>query len=458
MPVRGKTMDRSIDTRMNIFALTWPIWIETALRMAFMSVDVFMLSAYSDRAVAAVGVMSQLGFFLIILFMTISAGAGILISQANGAAKTQEAAKMAMAGTAMAAVFGIILSIIVRLFTRPIIGLFGMEADVSGYARDYLAIFGTFSFTIALSTVFTSILRSYGYSKQPMYINMAANLLNVLGNYLFIFGPFGIPILGVTGVAISTVVSRGLGALAMLIVILKKDDIPFSLSRLLEIRFSEIKKILSLGIPHAGENLSFNLAQMVSLWAISRMGTASLSAYSYAVSISRFIFMTPFAIGQGTMVQVGYLVGAGRYDDAYRKVLRYFAVAAVISVVMAGVVAALRFPLTRLFTDDSEIIALTAAILLYSLVYEPGRTINLVIISGIKGAGDMKYPVTVALISMWTLAVGGSLALGLGLGIGVLGVFIAFSADEWVRGFFMLLRWKSRQWERASGGRRKGQP
>ncbi len=445
-------MDHSIDKRMNIISLTWPIWIETALRMTFMSVDVFMLSAYSDRAVAAVGVMSQMGFFIIILFMTVSAGAGILISQANGAGKKEKAANMAMAGVLMSTVFGVIISILIRVFTRPIIGVFEMESDVAEYAREYLAIFGSFSFTIALSTIFTSILRSFGYSKPPMYINMAANILNIVGNYLFIFGPFGIPVLGVVGVAVSTVVSRGLGAVVMLIIILKKNDIPFEASRVSKIGFQEIKHILSLGIPHAGENLSFNLAQMVSLWAISRMGTASLSAYSYAVSISRFIYLTPFSIGQGSMVLVGYLVGAGQYEEAYRKVFRYYAVSVLLTITMAATIAVFRFPITRIFTDDPKITALTASILLYSLVYEPGRTANLIFVNAIKGAGDIKFPVGVALVTMWLLAAGGSYLLGLGLGIGVLGVFIAFSADEWIRGFIMFLRWKSRRWERATAG------
>lgn len=437
----------TIEKRMTILALTWPIFIETFWRMLFMNVDVFMLSAYSDKAVAAVGLINQVGFFLMILFMMVSSGAGIAIAQYNGAQRRDEAENVMSGSVYLAALFGLAIGLLMFLLSGRVVGLFHLEKEVGGYAYDYMVILGSFSIGMAMNSVFSTILRSYGYAREPMLINMGANILNAIGNYCFIFGPFGIPVLGVKGVAISTVLSQGIAALVMLFMI-RFRGVPLRFQRFSAIPASVFKEVLAVGVPNGGETLSYNLAQMAMIYMISYMGTASLSAYTYALSIIRFVLMFGFAVGQGGQILVGYLVGAGRMEEAYRKVLNVFPVALAISAGVSGLFALSRYQLIGIFTNDPEIVALTSTLLVYAVVLESGRCFNLIFVNSLKGAGDVQFPVRIGILSMWGLGVFFAYILGLKAGIGILGVWIGISLDEWIRGLIMFARWKSRAWER----------
>ena len=136
---------------------------------------------------------------------------------------------------------------------------------------------------------------------------------------------------GVTGVAVSTVVSQGLAAAAMFILILKKKDIAFALKKFALITRESIREILRIGVPYAAEHLSYNLAAMVMQFMVASMDfglppalQVNLPAYTYAFIVSRFIASITLSTGQGTQIITSYLVGAGRKEEAYRKVIKYF--------------------------------------------------------------------------------------------------------------------------------------
>ena len=277
--------NQTIEKRMNMVTLTWPILIEIFLRMLFMSVDVLMLSSYSDKAVAAVGLMNQAALFLTILFMIITSGAGIVIAQYNGAQKEHKSSDVVVASIFLTFLFGSLISLIMFSISAPAVSLFNLDSKVEGYAYDYIFIFGTFSLGMAFNSIFAAILRSYGYSREPMLINMGANILNVIGNYCFIFGPFGIPILAVKGVAIATVVSYMVSAGAMLVMLIVKK-IPLEVTRIHSVPLSIYKEILQIGVPNGAEMLSYNLSQMTIIYIISIMGTASLTAYTYTLTVT----------------------------------------------------------------------------------------------------------------------------------------------------------------------------
>lgn len=119
-----------------------------------------------------------------------------------------------------------------------------------------------------------------------------------------------------------------------------------------------------------------------------------------------------------------------------------------LTLVIVGVAAIFRHELVGLFTKDPEIIAAGASIFVLSIVLEPGRTFNMVIINSLRAAGDARFPVLMGVLSMWGVAVPLAYALGVHFGFGLLGVWIAFAVDEWLRGIIMLLRWRSRAWEK----------
>ncbi|ADN02276.1 MATE family efflux transporter [Spirochaeta thermophila] len=435
----------TVKPRLTLSGLAWPIMVETALRTTLTSVDTFMLARYADEAAAAVGMVQQFVFFVMLIYMMGATGASILVSQHLGAGDERTAAEIARTALFYNLVVGVLLSLGLRLIVDPLIASLGVDATVGGYARDYLYVYFSCSVFQAMSLLLASLVRSYGYSSIPMYVTFGANLLNVAGNYLVLFGPGGFPVLGVKGVALSTVISQAAGMVALFIVVLRRPYLDFL--RGFSANWRHVRNILRIGGPSAGENLSYNLAQMALLYLITPMGTAAIASYTYTVNISRFSFIVSLSLGRASQILVGHRVGAGENDRAFREVLRTTAAAMVSSLLAMGTIALFRMPVIHLLTADEEIVRITSELLLWAVILEFGRPINLVVISALKGAGDALFPVIVGVLMMWGISVTGAWFFGIVLSWGMGGIWLGKLLDEWLRGFVMIGRWVSRRWE-----------
>ncbi|KAA8600578.1 MATE family efflux transporter [Vibrio cyclitrophicus] len=443
------TADSTLNKRMGIVALTWPIFIEVLLRTALNTSDVFMLSGYSDKAVSAVGVISQISFFLIIVSTMVSSGTGILIAQYNGASRDEESAHVGVASIVLAIITGLLLSIIATLGAEYFIPLYQLEAQVEQYAQEYLFISGALTFNVTIGVVLTTILRSHGYSKSPMIINLIAGVINVLGNYCVLYQPFGLPVYGVQGVAASTVISQMIGLL-ILIGVVRNKGIDLPLKQFKFVPKAIYQKIIKIGSMNAGEVLSYNMAQITITFFIVQMGTSSLAAFTYAQNIARLSFAFALAIGQGSQIQTGYYIGKGWIDEITSRVQRYFVVGFIASTSITCMVYIFRFEILDLFTQDPEIIALAALLIAGSILLEAGRVFNLIFISCLKATGDIKFPVKMGVLSMWGIGVAMSYLLGVHWGYGVFGAWMAIAMDEWFRGIIMAYRWRAKKWIRFS--------
>ncbi|WP_408058819.1 MATE family efflux transporter [Vibrio mytili] len=439
--------NENLHQRMSIVALTWPILVEILLRTAIGTSDVFMLSSYSDKAVSAVGVITQLSFFLIIVSTFVSSGTGILIAQYNGSERTQDSTDVGVASIALSIAVGLLLSMIAVLGAFYFLPFYGLEALVELYAKEYLIISGAMTFNVTIGIALTTILRSYGYSRSPMVVNLISGLINLIGNYIALYQPFGLPVYGVQGVAIATVISQALGTV-ILGVILSKSSISLPMRSLKQIPPAVYSRILKIGGMNAGESLSYNMAQIAIVYFVVQMGTASLAAFTYAQNIARFSFAFALAIGQATQIQAGYYIGKGWIESILKRVQIYFLVSFAVSITAASTIYFFREAIVSVFTDQPDIFYLTGTLLLGSIILEAGRVFNLVFISGLKGAGDVRFPVQIGIVCMWGIGVLCAYLFGIHWGYGVLGAWMAIALDEWVRGIIMLIRWRSSTWIR----------
>ncbi|EGR7975899.1 MATE family efflux transporter [Vibrio vulnificus] len=438
---------QNINQRMSIVTLAWPILVEILLRTALGTSDVFMLSGYSDKAVSAVGVITQLTFFLIIVSTFVSSGTGILIAQYNGAGRDQDATHVGVASIALSSVIGVILSVLAVLGATHLLPYYGLEAQVEQYAQEYLLISGAMTFNVTIGIVFTTILRSHGYSRSPMTVNLISGVLNIIGNYIALYQPFGLPVYGVQGVAIATVASQLIGT-TILGVLLWRSSIDLPMRSLTQVPSAVYKKILKIGGMNAGEVLSYNMAQITIVYFVVQMGTSSLAAFTYAQNIARFSFAFALAIGQATQIQTGYYIGKGWIENITKRVQIYFLVGFASSVTVASTIYFMRDAILTLFTQQPEILMLAGSLVMGSIVLEAGRVFNLIFISALKGAGDIKFPVQMGILSMWGLGVVFSYLLGIHWGYGVFGAWMAIALDEWFRGLIMARRWRSQVWTR----------
>lgn len=430
--------------------LTLPLAMEQFFRTLVSSIDTMMLSGYSEQAVAGVGLVSQYVFFLNLLFSVIGTGTSIVLAQYLGAQKSDnELNHIVQASSVMTTVILLALTAIVVFGTGPLLSCYELDPDVRRYAWEYFVIYGGIgSFFSAFSLLQGAVLRSYGYTKEAMLVTLTANVVNVLGNAAALYGPFGLPVLGVKGVAASSALSMFVSFVMFTVIIRRKGDVQFSMRGLRNTPGSVYRLILSVGVPTAGESLSYNVSQIVIMAMISTSGTFAMSAQVYTQTIVRFVFVAAASIGSAVQIKTGYYVGAREFDTAYRKIYKYSAVATLCSVTMILLTNTVKAPIISIFTREADVAQLVSSLLVFSIYIEFGRSLNLVYVGALKGSGDIKFPVGYGIVSMWSIMVLGSWILGLKLGLGIIGFWIAIGTEETSRGIEMLLRWKSRRWQR----------
>ncbi|OJV66093.1 MAG: hypothetical protein BGO41_09195 [Clostridiales bacterium 38-18] len=427
--------------------LAIPIFIELLLFMFMGNVDTIMLSRYSDLAVAAVGNANQLTNTLLILFNITSSATGIMVTQYIGASKRENLNKIYTMGYGMNLILAVCLGALFMLFQPQFFNLVNMPKELFTDAKAYLSVIMTFLFIPAFFSLSSIILKSHGITKLSMYLAIMMNVVNIIGNYTFLFGPFGLPVLGVKGVAISTVVSRGLAVFIMIWVLIKKVDVKVSLAFLRPFPKQIYKQFLKLGIPSAGEPISYQFSQVVIFSMINTMGTETVTTKIYVQIIVWFTFLASSALAQANQIIVGQLVGAKREDEAKHLTFSTFKKALMITFSVSLLFILLRNQLLGIFSDNQSIIQLGALILTIDIFVELGRVSNLVIISALKAAGDVNFPVIVGIFSMWLVSTLLAYILGIVLGLGLLGIWIAMAADEVLRGIIMIFRLKSNKWK-----------
>ena len=427
-------------------SLAGPIFVETLLVMMLGGVDTFMLSRYSDNSVAAVGVVNQLMNLVFLLFEVISLGTSILCSQYIGAGRRDKVVQVVGISLLFNLISGLAISACLYLFADNMLLMMGLRPDLLAYGLPYMKIVGGFAFLQAISLSLSAALRSANKAKYPMYVSMVVNVLNILGNYSLIFGKFGMPALGVEGAAISTSFCR-LVAVGILLVVLFKKHIPsFPKKYFTPFPWIELKNLLKIGIPSAGEHFSYSLSQVVISYFINIIGNQALATRSYVVNIVMFTYIFALAIAQGGAILIGQLVGQKKIRAAYVIGKRVMRLGAAVSVTLALLTAIFGRHILGMLTADPWIISTGAAILWIEVLLENGRALNFFGVNALRSSGDIYFPVLVGIVVMWGVQVVGSYILGITLGWGIIAMWAVFALDENIRGFIFLHRWNTFKW------------
>ena len=427
-------------------SLAGPIFIETLLVMTLGAVDTFMLSRYSDNSVAAVGVVNQLMNLVFLLFEVISLGTSILCSQYIGAGRRDKVVQVVGISLMFNLLSGVILSSCLYLFADNMLLLMGLRPDLMSEGLPYMKIVGGFAFFQAISLSLSASLRSADKAKYPMYVSVVVNILNIIGNYTLIFGKFGMPALGVEGAAISTSVCRFVSVVILFVVLFKKHIPSFPKELFTPFPWVELKNLLKIGIPSAGEHFSYSLSQVVITYFINMISNQALATRSYVVNIVMFTYIFALSIAQGGAILIGHLVGMKKIKAAHAIGKRVMRLGVAMSVSLSLVTAIFGRHILGMLTTDPWIISTGATILWIEILLENGRALNFFGVNSLRSAGDIYFPVLVGIVVMWGVQVVGSYVLGISLGWGLIAMWAVFSLDENIRGFIFLRRWNSFKW------------
>ena len=430
----------------SVFSLALPIFFQSLLGISLGYVDTAMLSNYSDTAVGAIGNANSILGFLALAFSIISSATGVMVSQYLGAKQTQKMNRIYTVALAFNIALSVVISLVVFIFSEPLLRIMQVPEEMMTDADMYMKIVGGTIFTQAVFNAFTQIFMSHGKTGFGMFMALAMNILNICGNYLFLYGPLSFLGLGTQGVAVSTCISRVIALIFAIFYFYKVIGGRIGIKYLRPFPTDILKNLLTLGIPTAGENISYNFSQLVLSAFVNTMGVVAINTKIYANMLSMFTYMFALSAATATQIIVGHSVGANDYDFAYRRVLKTLRIGMIVSISVA-VVNCLLSPFTfTLFSDDPEVIQLGTTIMFLAVILEFGRTTNIIVINSMKAAGDVKFPTILAIFSMWGISVLVGFLLGVVAGLGLSGIWIGMAADEIFRGVVVYIRWKKGSW------------
>ena len=436
--------EHSLKRQLKILSI--PVFIEMALVMLLGAVDTVMLSRYSDNSVAAVGLDNQLMSLIFLVYQFFSMGAAILCAQYIGAGLRKRLVQVVGMALVVNLMLGLTVSVLLFFHAEGLLQLMGLRPELMGDGLVYLRLTGVLSFFQALSLTFSASLRSADKVIWPMVVTGIVNVLNILGNYALIFGHWGCPQMGVEGAAIATAASRAV-AMVLLAAIHFKVHIPrFPLSYFRSVPWKELKNLLHIGIPAMSENISYCLSQVVITYFINQISNEALATRTYCHNMIMFVYLFCISITQGGDILVGHLVGQRRHQAAYVLGNYFFRWSMIITLTGSALLALSGRAIISAFTDNQEIIAMGVWVLVVDWFLEIGRTSNIFAVGTLRATGDAIYPVVIAIIFNWSIAVGLSYVIGITLGFGLVGMWVGFALDENIRGVILMRRWQSGKW------------
>lgn len=434
--------------KFNLWLLAWPIFIEQFLQFLLGSVDTLMVSRISDNAVAVVGFSNQLFNALTTLFATVASGAGIVIAQKIGSRLQEDARTVGIISFKVTIAIGLALSVLLIAFSRPIAKMLQLPDELLPLADTYIPIVGGGMILIAAIAVLGTAIRNTGNTKGPMIIAIGMNVIHIVMNYGFIFGAYGFPQLGLTGVAISTVTSRLIATVVLFVIFLGAFErkIKFSDFRIFDRKL--FKEVLQIGWPLGINSANWVFSQLAIFSFLAMLGSTELAARTYMNTLESFCFLLGFSLALAAQIQIAHLYGAGKTREAYRAAYKVLAVGLPLVAVNAFILVVFGTHVLRLFTQDADILALCVVLLWMNLMLQPGKMVNMALGNSLNAVGDTRYTMKISLIFMWVVATGCSYLLGVSLGWGIVAIYSCMIADEYIRGVLSYFRWRGRKYLR----------
>ena len=434
-------------TKEQLRRLLIPLMFEQVLTALMGSVDTIMVTNIGSAAISAVSLVDSLNILIINIFAAMATGGAIICAQylgSNQKDKANQALKQLIFSVTLISILIITLPCI--LFRRPLLSLiFGsVEKNVMDNSLNYLFITALSYPFIALYNAGAASFRTSQNSRLPMAIAFGSNILNILGNIFFIFTLS----LGVAGAALSTLLSRIISALIILI-LLKQPKQDLYVDSYLSIRpeIETITKILKIGIPTGIENGMFQFGKLVIQSTVSTMGTTAIAAQAMVAMLESFACQASIGIGLGMMTVVGKCVGAKEYEQARHYTISLTKLAWMVCIIFCAIIMLFIQQITSLAGMEAEsaklAIRLTRIVFTYKMIF---WTPSFLPGYGLRAAGDVKFSMITSTLSMWICRVVVTIFLVHTFHMGPLAVWIGMGADWTIRSFIFLARFKSNKW------------
>ncbi|WP_392486776.1 MATE family efflux transporter [Haloimpatiens sp. FM7315] len=433
--------------RRRILNLILPITLENILEMSVGLFSMAMVGRLGEVAISSIGIGARVANIVWAIFKGITIGAGVFVAQAYGAKKMNKLKKV----TQQTIISSLILVTIIQQFifwnARAILKtLFKPEEVLLNNATQYLKIVSFGLPFLAIMLISIAVLQSMGDAKTPLFMALIMNVFNISLGFIFIFGKFGFPKLGLKGAALATVCTQFIGACIAFYIFFRKNGILNSLFKkeFFKLDLNEVKSIYKVGLPSSMESLFWQLSAIILTRIMLKYGNTVFAAYQLGLQAESISFMPAAAFGVASTTFIGQCIGA-RDEKLGRKYLgEIMKGSMIISVFTTILLVFLPHGMLRMLTDKENIIVLGVKYLIIMGIVQIPQNASGVLNGALRGAGYTKVPMIVSGIGLWCIRIPASLICAYVLNIDIVFVWVAMGIDLAIRFLISLTIYKSK--------------
>lgn len=430
-----------------VWSLAWPVIITMLSESLVGLVDMLMVSRLGSTSVAAVGVGAQVLGGVSVTMTAVATGTLALVARFVGARRPRDAERVLGQSITGALALSVLAIVPVILWAGPLVRAFGTEAQVAELGTDFVRLVMLSIPASSIIFVIASGLRGAGDTRTPLLVGLVVNALNVLGNWLFIFGRAGFAPMGIRGSALATTLAFFAGMLLALGLLARG-------SLRLRVRLADLvpertllRRVLTIGAPAALEQLLMQVGFFLYLTFASRYGTDALAAYFIGVRILALSFLPGFGFAAAASALVGQSLGAGSPESAERSgwLATWMAVALMSA---SGVIAyAFAEPIARLFSDHPAVVVATVSFIHMLAIAQPLMAIDFTLGGALRGAGDTRFPLLTVLVAFYGCRLGYAFVVSRVLGLGLPWLWSSLLGDYLARVVLKGWRFRSGAWK-----------
>ena len=391
----------SIPKQLLLFFL--PIWFGTLFQQLYNTADTLIVGNFvGTNALAAVGATGPFVNLLVGLFVGLCSGAGVVIAQSWGAHDPDAVDRQVHTALVLSVAVGALLTVLGLVTAAPMMRLLGTPDEILPDAALYLRIYFLGMIPQMLYNMGTNILRAIGDSKRPLYFLIAASLVNIVLDVVFI-AVFG---WGVAGAALATVLSQVASAVLTLRCIVGSQGMPWHIrAEKLRLHGDVFAAICTIGVPAAAQSAMYNISNMFIQSSMNSFGTSTIAAWGVYGKIDFLFWMTINSLGIAITTFAGQNFGARLYDRMKKSINVCLGISAAVTIALSAVLLAIAKPMLGLFSDDAQVIEIGLSIV-YLIVPTYITYLFIEILSGaMRGAGDSLIPTIMTLTGVCLLRV-----------------------------------------------------
>lgn len=441
------TLQPKDDLNRQILKLSVPIIIQNLLNAAVNSCDVIMLNYVGQSSISAVSLAANYSTVLYMVYYGLGTGATLLCAQYFG--KKDFRAIQIVEGIALR--FSLAISVIVSLmaFTMPqlMMKLFTTDPELIRIGASYLRVMGVTYLCWSITEIYLSILRSVQRVTISMAMNMLAFVLNIILNASFIFGLFGFPKLGATGVAIATAMSRFIELVACMIVSAFSKDVKLSF-RYMFVKNKVLQEdFIKLSLPALLNDVSWSVGFSMYSVILGHLGSDAVAANSLVAVVRNIGSVFCFGIASGGTIILGNIMGTGELEKSKKYASRMLKLTAVAGA-LGGVIVLILTPFVLEFASlEDTALHYLKYMLLINTYYIEGSAVNTALIAGVfRSGGDTRFGLICDTIDMWLYAVPLGFFAAFVLKLPVLWVYFLLCTDEFVKWPWVIHHYRKGDW------------